>query len=184
MLENAISGTSDNGDSEEWTTSLQWTNCSPPAYIYIYYPYISTSEEGTTFEQWTKHSSLTFPLFEGSIELVHLNFILTMKVSNIWHPMQNAVTIWQRSAGHWWTPLPCSYMVLFVRYSSVLAAAFAFCLGLVQIGPLAYWVSSGMVHTSYSLAMLTHNETRNQHQVNNNTINVFLASSDTLLMYF
>ena len=26
------SGTSDNGHSEEWTTSLQWTNCSPPAY--------------------------------------------------------------------------------------------------------------------------------------------------------
>ena len=27
------SGTSDNGHSEEWTTSLQWTHCSPPAYI-------------------------------------------------------------------------------------------------------------------------------------------------------
>ena len=26
-------GTSDNGHSEEWTISLQWTNCSPPAYI-------------------------------------------------------------------------------------------------------------------------------------------------------
>ena len=27
------SGTSDNGHSEEWTTSLQWIHCSPPAYI-------------------------------------------------------------------------------------------------------------------------------------------------------
>ena len=27
------SGTSDNGHSEEWTTSLQWTHCSPTAYI-------------------------------------------------------------------------------------------------------------------------------------------------------
>ena len=27
------SGTSDNGHSEEWTTSLQWTNCPPPTYI-------------------------------------------------------------------------------------------------------------------------------------------------------
>ena len=40
------SGPSDNGQSEEWTTSLQWTHCSPPAYI-------STSKEGTTSEQWT-----------------------------------------------------------------------------------------------------------------------------------
>ena len=40
------SGTSGNGHSEEWTTSLQWTNCSPlPIYC---------SEEGATSEQWTK----------------------------------------------------------------------------------------------------------------------------------
>ena len=32
-------GTSDNGHSEEWETSLQWTNCSPPAYIvYTFLP--------------------------------------------------------------------------------------------------------------------------------------------------
>ena len=30
---NDCSGTSDNGHSEQWTTSLQWTNCPPPAYI-------------------------------------------------------------------------------------------------------------------------------------------------------
>ena len=27
------SGTSDNGHSDEWTTSLQWTHCSAPAYL-------------------------------------------------------------------------------------------------------------------------------------------------------
>ena len=59
------SGTSDNGHSEEWITSLQWTNCSPSAYC----PYISTSEEGTTSEQWTKHSSQMCPLFGGSTEV-------------------------------------------------------------------------------------------------------------------
>ena len=32
-MECEYSGASDNGHSEEWTTSLQWTNCSPPAYI-------------------------------------------------------------------------------------------------------------------------------------------------------
>ena len=32
----------------------------------IYYPYISTSEEGTTSEQWTKCSSPKCPLFGGS----------------------------------------------------------------------------------------------------------------------
>ena len=35
-----VSGTSDNGHSEEWTTSLQWTNCSLPAYILPIYFYI------------------------------------------------------------------------------------------------------------------------------------------------
>ena len=29
-------GTSDNGHSEEWTTSLQWTSCSPPAFIIVH----------------------------------------------------------------------------------------------------------------------------------------------------
>ena len=62
------SGTSDNEHSEEWTTSLQRTNCSPPAYIYC--PCISTSEEGTTSEQWTKRSSPTCPL-ERSIQRFH-----------------------------------------------------------------------------------------------------------------
>ena len=34
------SGTSDNGHSEEWTTSLQWTNCSLPALLSIhFYPW-------------------------------------------------------------------------------------------------------------------------------------------------
>ena len=51
------SGTSDNGHSEEWTTSLPWENCSAPAYIF------STSEEGTTSEQC---SSPMCPLFRGS----------------------------------------------------------------------------------------------------------------------
>ena len=32
-------------------------------------PYISTSEEGTTSEQWTKHSSQMCPLFGGSTEV-------------------------------------------------------------------------------------------------------------------
>ena len=32
----------------------------------IYCPYISTSEEGTTSEQWTKHSCPTCPLLRGS----------------------------------------------------------------------------------------------------------------------
>ena len=45
-------------DMSEWTTSLQWTHSSPPAY---YCPYISTFEEGTTSEQWTKCSSPTCP---------------------------------------------------------------------------------------------------------------------------
>ena len=55
------SGTSDNGHSEEWTTSLQWIHPLP-----IYCPYISTSEEGTTSEQWTKFASPMCPLFGGS----------------------------------------------------------------------------------------------------------------------
>ena len=59
-----FSGTSDNGHSEEWTTSLQWTNYSPPAYILSIH--FSTSEEGTTSEQWTKCSSPNCPLFGGS----------------------------------------------------------------------------------------------------------------------
>ena len=37
------SKTSDNGHSNKRTTSLQWTNCLPPA---INCPYISTSEKG------------------------------------------------------------------------------------------------------------------------------------------
>ena len=57
------SGTSDNGHFEEWTTSLQWTNCFPSAY------YISTPKEGTTSEQWTKCSSPMHPLFGGSTVL-------------------------------------------------------------------------------------------------------------------
>ena len=39
--------------SEEGTTTEQWTICSP---LPIYFPYISTSEEGTTSLQWTKCS--------------------------------------------------------------------------------------------------------------------------------
>ena len=35
--------------------------------LLIYCPYISTSEEGTTSEQWTKWSSPMCPLFGGSI---------------------------------------------------------------------------------------------------------------------
>ena len=30
-----MSGTSDNGHSEEWTTSLEWTHSSSHAYVYI-----------------------------------------------------------------------------------------------------------------------------------------------------
>ena len=41
------SGTSDSGHSEEWTTSLQWTNCVPPANNCMH---VITSEEGTTSE--------------------------------------------------------------------------------------------------------------------------------------
>ena len=51
------SGTSDSGHSEERTTSLQWTNCVPPANNWMH---VRTSEEGT------KHSSPTCPLFGGS----------------------------------------------------------------------------------------------------------------------
>ena len=59
------SGTSDNGHSEEWTTSLQWTHLFAPCLYYC--PYISTSEEGTTSEQWTKHSSpmCLFPIINA-----------------------------------------------------------------------------------------------------------------------
>ena len=57
------SGTSDSGHSEEWTTSLQWTTCVPPANNCMH---VRTSEEGTTSEKWTKHSSPTCPLFGGS----------------------------------------------------------------------------------------------------------------------
>ena len=57
------SGTSDNGHSEEWTTSLQWTNCSPPAYILSIHFYL---RRRTTSEQWTKCSSPKCPLFGGS----------------------------------------------------------------------------------------------------------------------
>ena len=38
--EKVYSGTSDNIHSEEWTTSLQWTHCSPPAYILSIHLYI------------------------------------------------------------------------------------------------------------------------------------------------
>ena len=44
--------------------ALQLSNCSPPIY-----PYISTSKEGTTSEQWTKWSCLMCPLFRGSTVL-------------------------------------------------------------------------------------------------------------------
>ena len=40
------------------------TDCSPPDC-----PYISTSEEGTTSEQWTECSSPMCPLFGGSTVL-------------------------------------------------------------------------------------------------------------------
>ena len=60
---NMYSKTSDNGHSNKRTTSLQWTNCLPPA---INCPYISTSDKGTTSEQWTKCLSPTCPLFRGS----------------------------------------------------------------------------------------------------------------------
>ena len=42
----------------------------------IYCPYISTSEEGTTSEQWTKCSSPTCPLFGGSTVYPFPYFIL------------------------------------------------------------------------------------------------------------
>ena len=54
------SGTSDSGHSEERTTSLQRTSCVPPANNCMH---VRTSEEGTTSEKWTKHSSPTCPLF-------------------------------------------------------------------------------------------------------------------------
>ena len=34
-LKGGYSGTSNNGRSKEWTTSLQWTHSSPPTYIII-----------------------------------------------------------------------------------------------------------------------------------------------------
>ena len=58
----AFSGTYDN---EERTTSLQRTNCLPPAYILFLHFYIYTSEKGTTSEQRTKHSPSMCPLFGG-----------------------------------------------------------------------------------------------------------------------
>ena len=57
------SGTSDSGHSEERTTFVQWTNRVPPANNCMH---VRTSEEGTTSEEWTKHSSPTRPLFGGS----------------------------------------------------------------------------------------------------------------------
>ena len=41
--------------------------------LHIYCPYISTSEEGTTSEQWAKCSSPTCPLFRGSTVLCVLS---------------------------------------------------------------------------------------------------------------
>ena len=41
------SGTSNSGHSEERTTSLQWTNCVPPANNCMH---VRTSKEGTTSE--------------------------------------------------------------------------------------------------------------------------------------
>ena len=35
-VQNLGSQYSNNGHSEEWTVSLQWTHCSPPAYIHYY----------------------------------------------------------------------------------------------------------------------------------------------------
>ena len=45
----------------------------------MYFSYISTFEEGTTSEQWTKHSSLTHPLFGVSINWSYndLSFLLS-----------------------------------------------------------------------------------------------------------
>ena len=55
------SGTSDNGHSEERTTSLQRTNCMPPAENCMHSTYISTSEILTplTSEQLTNLTSRT-----------------------------------------------------------------------------------------------------------------------------
>ena len=72
------SGTSDNGHSEKWTTSLQWTHCSPCNGHTVHplplnCPYISTSEEGTTSEHWTNCLFPMCPLFGGSIVKVYQN---------------------------------------------------------------------------------------------------------------
>ena len=66
----------DTEEWKEWTTSLQWTHCSP---LPIFCPYISASEEGTTSEQWTKCSSPICPLFGGSTVslLVTQSYIFT-----------------------------------------------------------------------------------------------------------
>ena len=34
------SGTSDNGHSEEWTTSMQWENCSLPPCLFIVHSFL------------------------------------------------------------------------------------------------------------------------------------------------
>ena len=52
-----------NGHSEEWTTSLQWTNCSPPAYILSIHFYLRRRD------QCAKCLSPMCPFFGGSTVL-------------------------------------------------------------------------------------------------------------------
>ena len=61
------SGTSDNGHSEELNNLPTMDKLFTPCLYNC--PYISTSEEGKTSEQWTKRSSQTRPLFRGSTSL-------------------------------------------------------------------------------------------------------------------
>ena len=65
----------------KWVQLMDTLKSGQPPYnghtvhpLSIYCPYISTSEEGTTSEQWTKYSSPTCPLFGGSTVYIFLIF--------------------------------------------------------------------------------------------------------------
>ena len=67
------SGTSDNGHSEEWTTSLQWTNCSPPVYIIVHSCSTPTCPLFTDSTVYQHHVELTYILFKCCVAMTYTN---------------------------------------------------------------------------------------------------------------
>ena len=66
-----ISGTSDNGHSKEWTTSLQEQTVFP--LLNIVHTFLPPKKVYTASEKWTKHSSPKCPSFRGStVEYINL----------------------------------------------------------------------------------------------------------------